>query len=177
MNQLNASKIEIDYKKTEELIYSTNNYEKLNILAANIRRRINNDADYKHFVRLADNAEHKAKVIRVLDRCPSPINDSELEQIAFNNFVESSAVFDKVPSFRVIYYQLSKLGYAKTMARQVTKSVGGGNFKNMCKRGLVSLTSEMFIFKHGKSLVSDSVYAKVCSLFESDEPMPTALAA
>ena len=66
MDNLKQLKIENDYKKVESRIGSLSNYQSLETLANNIRNRISVDADYKHFVRLADNAEHKSKVLLLL---------------------------------------------------------------------------------------------------------------
>jgi hypothetical protein len=153
MTDLKKIKLKNDYKKVEERISSCNDYKKLCVLANNIRKRIDADADYKHFVRLADNAEFKAKIVRLLAKCPSPINDSVLEQMAFNNFVEGCAVLDKTPSVRVIHNQLKKLGYAKTMA----------------DKGVVRHTSEYFVFKYAKHLTNPKTYKKVAEFFNSNE--------
>ena len=169
MNDLKKMKVKNDYKKVEDNIRSLNNYKSLSALANNIRARIEADADYKHFVRLADNAEFKAKIVRLLDRCPSPINDSMLEQMAFNNFVEGCAVLDKTPSVRVIHHQLKKLGYAKTMAKQVENEVGNKVFFEMVDRGVVRHTSEYFIFKYEKHLTNTNTYKKVAEFFHSNE--------
>jgi hypothetical protein len=143
----------------------------LQTLANNIRVRITKDADYKHFVRLADNAEHKSKVVRILERCPSPSNETLLEQIAFNNFVEGCAVLDRTLSARVIHHQLNKLGYAKTMAKQIENEVGNAVFFEMLDKGIVKHTSEYFIYKFAKHLVSKNTYSKVADLFNSNEPL------
>ena len=169
MNDLKKMKLKNDYKKVEDNIRSLNNYKSLSALANNIRARIDADADYKHFVRLADNAEFKAKIVRLLDRCPSPINDSMLEQMAFNNFVEGCAVLDKTPSVRVIHNQLKKLGYAKTMAKQVENEVGNAVFFEMADRGAVRHTSEYFVFKYAKHLTNPNTYQKVTEFFNENE--------
>ena len=168
MDNLKQLKIKNDYKKVEERIGSLDNYQSLQTLSDNIKLRIKNDADYKHFIRLADNAEHKSKVIRILEKCPTPINDSLLEQIAFNNFVEGCAVLDRLPSVRVIHQQLNKLGYAKTMAKQVENEVGNRVFFDMADKGIVRNTSEYFIYKFAKHLVSPKTYNKVADLFNSN---------
>ena len=118
MTELKQQKLKNDYETVANKISSSTDYKGLQTLANNIRVRISKDTDYKHFVRLADNAEHKSKVVRILEKCPSPSNDTLLEQIAFNNFVQGCAVLDKAPSSRVIHWQLNRLGYAKTMAKQ-----------------------------------------------------------
>jgi len=169
MNDLKKMNLKNDYKKVEDNIRSLNNDKSLSALANNIRTRIETDADYKHFVRLADNAEFKAKIVRLLDRCPSPINDSMLEQMAFNNFVEGCAVLDKTPSVRVIHNQLKKLGYAKTMAKQVENEVGNAVFFEMADRGAVRHTSEYFVFKYAKHLTNPNTYQKVTEFFNENE--------
>lgn len=165
------------YKKTEALIARTNDYKKLCALDTNIRKRIaadasyKHDGSYKHFVRLADNAQFKAKLIRLLEKCPSPINDSMLEQIAFNNFVEGAATLDKTPSARVIHNQLKKLGYAKTMAKQVENEVGNKVFFEMAAKGIVRHTSEYFIFKYAKHLTNPKTYNKIAEFFKDNEEL------
>ncbi|HCK03624.1 MAG TPA: hypothetical protein DHV86_02505, partial [Methylophilaceae bacterium] len=101
MTQLKQQKIKKDYNKVANRISNSNNYEGLLILSKNIRTRIKQDSDYSHFVRLADNAEYKSKVVRLRQKCPSPSNQTMLEHIAFNNFVEGCAVLNKAPSSRV----------------------------------------------------------------------------
>ena len=159
------------YKKTEALVASTNDYKKLCALETNIRKRIATDPSFKNLVRLADNAEFKAKLIRLLERCPSPINDSMLEQIAFNNFVEGAATLDKTPSSRVIHHQLKKLGYAKTMAKQVENEVGNKVFFEMAAKGIVRHTSEYFIFKYAKHLTNPKTYNKIAEFFKNNEEL------
>ena len=171
MTDLKQLKLKNDYKKVEERISSCNDYKKLCVLANNIRKRIDADADYKHFVRLADNAEFKAKIVRLLAKCPSPINDSVLEQMAFNNFVEGCAVLDKTPSVRVIHNQLKKLGYAKTMAKQVENEVGNRVFFEMADKGVVRHTSEYFVFKYAKHLTNPKTYKKVAEFFDSNQQL------
>jgi hypothetical protein len=120
---------------------------------------------------LADNAGHKGKVIRILEKCPAPFGETLLEQIAFNNYVEGTAILNKMPSVRVIHQQLKKLGYAKTMARQVEKSIGNAVFFDMAKKGIVKNTSEFFIYKYGQHLVKASTYTKITDLFNSNEQL------
>lgn len=169
--QLKQQKIKNDYNKVANRISSSNNYEGLSILAKNIRTRIKQDSAYSHFVRLANKAEHKSKVLRILEKCPSPINKSNLEEKAFENFVQGTAVLNKMPSVRVIHQQLKKLGYAKTMARQVENSVGNAVFFNMAKKGIVKNTSEYFIYKYGQHLVKATTYNKIEDLFGSSEQL------
>ena len=171
MTQLNQQKIKNDYNKVANRISSSNNYESLLILAKNIRTRIKQDSAYSHFVRLADNAEYKSKVVRLREKCPSPSNQTLLEQIAFNNFVEGCAVLNKTPSSRVIHHQLNKLGYAKTMAKQIENQVGNAVFYKMLNKGVVHHTSEYFIYKFAKHLVSESTYNKVAVLFNSNSQL------
>jgi hypothetical protein len=171
MSDIKKMKVKNDYKKVEDSIGSSTDYKGLQTLANNIRVRITKDADYKHFVRLADNAEHKSKVVRILERCPSPSNETLLEQIAFNNFVEGCAVLDRTPSARVIHHQLNKLGYAKTMAKQIENEVGNAVFFEMLDKGIIKHTSEYFIYKFAKHLVSKNTYSKVADLFNSNEPL------
>ena len=171
MDNLKQLKIENDYKKVESRIGSLGNYQSLQTLANNIRNRISVDADYKHFVRLADNAEFKSKVCRILEKCPTPTDESLLEQIAFNNFVQGCAVLDKAPSSRVIHWQLNKLGYAKTMAKQIENEVGNSVFYKMVDNGAVRHTSEYFIYKFAKHLVSKDTYNKVADLFNSNSQL------
>ena len=168
MDNLKQLKIKNDYKKVEERIGSLDNYQSLRTLSDNIKLRIKNDADYKDFIRLADNAEHKAKVVRILERCPSPINDSKLERTAFENFVEGCAVLNRMPNVRVIHHQLNKLGYAKTMAKQVENEVGNRVFFEMVDKGRVRNTSEYFIYNSAKHLVSKDTYNKIADLFNSN---------
>ena len=169
MTDLKQLKLKNDYKKVEERIRTYNDYKQLCSLAKNIRQRVDADADYKHFLELAEKAEYKAKIVRLLAKCPSPINDSLLEQMAFNNFVEGCAVLDKTPSVRVIHHQLKKLGYAKTMAKQVENEVGNKVFFEMADRGVVRHTSEYFIFKYAKHLTNTNTYKKVAEFFHSNE--------
>ena len=166
--ELKQQKIKNDYNTVANRISSSNNYESLLILAKNIRTRIKKDSAYSHFVRLADNAEYKSKVVRILQKCPSPSNQTLLEQIAFNNFVEGCAVLNKAPSSRVIHHQLKKLGYAKTMAKQIENEVGNAVFYKMLNKGVVHHTSEYFIYKFAKHLVSKNTYNKVAVLFNSN---------
>ena len=171
MTSLKQQKINKDYETVANNISSSTDYKGLQSLANNIRVRISKDADYKHFVRLADNAEHKSKVVRILEKCPSPSNDTLLEQIAFNNFVQGCAVLDKAPSSRVIHWQLNRLGYAKTMAKQIENEVGNAVFYKMLNKGVVQHTSEYFIYKFAKHLVSESTYNKVAVLFNSNSQL------
>lgn len=167
--EIKQLKIKSDFNKVANRISSSNNYESLLILAKNIRVRISKDADYKHFAKLANKAEHKSKVLRILQKCPSPSNQTLLEQIAFNNFVEGCAVLDKTPSVRVIHNQLKKLGYAKTMAKQVENEVGNAVFFEMADRGAVRHTSEYFVFKYAKHLTNPNTYQKVTEFFNENE--------
>jgi hypothetical protein len=171
MTSLKQQKINNDYKTVTNSISSSHDYKGLQTLANNIRMRISKDADYKHFVRLANKAEHKSRVLRILEKCPSPINKSNLEEKAFENFVQGTAVLNKMPSVRVIHQQLKKLGYAKTMARQVENSVGNAVFFNMAKKGIVKNTSEYFIYKYGQHLVKATTYNKIEDLFGSSEQL------
>ena len=171
MNELKKMKLKNDYKRVADRVSQLNDFEKLSTLAKNIRKRIDADADYKHFTKLALTAEHKSKVVRILEKCPSPSNDTLLEQIAFNNFVQGCAVLDKAPSSRVIHWQLNRLGYAKTMAKQITNEVGNAVFYAMKDKGVVKHTSEYFIYKFAKHLVSKNTYSKVADLFKSNEPL------
>ena len=66
MNELKAQKIKNDYTKVEDSIGSSTDYKGLKTLANNIRVRITKDADYQYFVRLADNAEHKSRILRII---------------------------------------------------------------------------------------------------------------
>ena len=169
--ELKQLKIKSDFNKVANRISSSNNYKSLLILAKNIRVRISKDADYKHFAKLANKAEHKSKVLRILQKCPSPSNQTLLEQIAFNNFVEGCAVLNKAPSSRVIHHQLKKLGYAKTMAKQIENEVGNAVFYKMLNKGVVHHTSEYFIYKFAKHLVSKNTYNKVAVLFNSNSQL------
>ena len=171
MNELKAQKIKNDYTKVEDSIGSSTDYKGLKTLANNIRVRITKDADYKHFVRLADNAEHKSRILRIREKCPSPFNQSLVEQIAFNNFVEGTASFDRLPSPRVIHQQLNVYGYSKTLAKHCEKEVGNVVFFKMFAKGIVKHTAEYFIYQHGKDLVSSKVYEKIENLFLSSDEL------
>ena len=171
MTELKQQKLKNDYERLTNSISSSTDFKGLQTLANNIRVRISKDADYKYFVRLADNAEHKSKVVRILEKCPSPSNDTLLEQIAFNNFVQGCAVLDKAPSSRVIHWQLNRLGYAKTMAKQIENEVGNAVFYAMKDKGVVKHTSEYFIYKFAKHLVSKNTYNKVADLFNSNRQL------
>ena len=171
MNELKKMKLKNDYKRVADRVSQLDDFEKLSTLAKNIRKRIDADADYKHFTKLALTAEHKSKVVRVLSKCPTPINKSKLEEEAFENFVQGTAILNKMPSVRVIHQQLNRLGYAKTMARQVENSVGNAVFFDMAKKGIVKHTSEFFVYKNGKHLVKPSTYTKIANLFRSNEQL------
>ena len=171
MNELKEMKLKSDYKRVAKRVSQLDDFKKLSNLANNIRKKIDADADYKHFAELALTAEHKSKVVRVLSKCPSPSNQTLLEQIAFNNFVEGCAVLNKAPSSRVIHHQLNKLGYAKTMAKQIENEVGNAVFYKMLNKGVVQHTSEYFIYKFAKHLVSESTYNKVAVLFNSNSQL------
>ena len=106
MNELKEMKLKSDYKRVAKRVSQLDDFKKLSNLANNIRKKIDADADYKHFAELALTAEHKSKVVRVLSKCPSPSNQTLLEQIAFSNFVEGTAHLNKTPSPRVIHHQL-----------------------------------------------------------------------
>ena len=97
----------------------------------------------KHFTKLALTAEHKSKVVRVLSKCPTPINKSKLEEEAFENFVQGTAILNKMPSPRVIHHQMKKLGYAKTLVRQVEREIGNDVFFNMASKGIVKHTKRL----------------------------------
>jgi hypothetical protein len=171
MNELQKMKLNNDYKRTDDKIAVETDFRKLMNISINILRRIKKNDAYAPFIRLADNAEHKSKVIRILAKCPKPSNDTLLEQIAFNNFVEGTAKLNKMPSVRVIHHQLKKLGYAKTMAKQVEKSIGNAVFFDMAKKGIVKHTSEFFIYKYGQHLVKATTYKKIADLFNSNEQL------
>lgn len=171
MNAIKKMKVKNDYAKVERRIGEMNNYASLKTLANNIRKRVKDDADYKHFNELADKAEHKANVVRILEKCPSPTNNTLLEQIAFNNFVEGCASLNRLPSVRVIHQQLKKLGYANTMVRQVEKEVGNTVFLEMASKGILKNTSEYFVYKYGKHLANPKTYKKVADLFRSNEEL------
>ena len=171
MNELKQIKLKNDYKRVADRVSQLDDFKKLSTLAKNIRKKIDADADYKHFAELALTAEHKSKVVRVLSKCPSPSNQTLLEQIAFSNFVEGTAHLNKTPSPRVIHHQLKKLGYAKTLVRQVEKEIGNDVFFNMANKGIVKHTSEFFVFRYGKHLVKPSTYTKIANLFRSNEQL------
>lgn len=76
-----------------------------------------------------------------------------------------------MPSVRVIHHQLKKLGYAKTMAKQVEKSIDNAVFFDMAKKGIVKNTSEFFIYKYGQHLVKATTYKKIADLFNSNEQL------
>lgn len=158
----------VDLVRFAKYIDNTSEYKKLIVLGDNGKRLAKDAANGTELMELVDKAYIKARKVRLLSKCPMPIDDSELEQKAFNLFVDSSAIMDKFPSVRVIYHQLNKLGYAKTMAKQVSKSVGGGNFETMCKSGLVKYTSEYFVLNNAKHLVDEKVYTEVVDLFKSN---------
>ena len=171
MKELKEMKLKSDYKRVAKRVSQLDDFKKLSTLAKNIRKKIDADADYKHFAELALTAEHKSKVVRVLSKCPSPSNQTLLEQIAFSNFVEGTAHLNKTPSPRVIHHQLKKLGYAKTLVRQVEKEIGNDVFFNMANKGIVKHTSEFFVFRYGKHLVKPSTYTKIANLFRSNEQL------
>ena len=171
MNELKQIKLKNDYKRVAKRIRQLDDFKKLSNLANNIRKKIDADADYKHFAELALTAEHKSKVVRVLSKCPSPSNQTLLEQIAFSNFVEGTAHLNKTPSPRVIHHQLKKLGYAKTLVRQVEKEIGNDVFFNMASKGIVKHTSEFFVYRYAKHLVEPSTYTKIANLFRSNEQL------
>ena len=171
MNELQEMKLKSDYKRVAKRVSQLDDFKKLSNLANNIRKKIDADADYKHFAELALTAEHKSKVVRVLSKCPSPSNQTLLEQIAFSNFVEGTAHLNKTPSPRVIHHQLKKLGYAKTLVRQVEKEIGNDVFFNMASKGIVKHTSEFFVYRYAKHLVEPSTYTKIANLFRSNEQL------
>ena len=72
MNELKEMKLKSDYKRVAKRVSQLDDFKKLSNLANNIRKKIDADADYKHFAELALTAEHKSKVVRVLSKCPSP---------------------------------------------------------------------------------------------------------
>ena len=171
MRELKEMKLKSDYKRVAKRVSQLDDFKKLSNLANNIRKKIDADADYKHFAELALTAEHKSKVVRVLSKCPSPSNQTLLEQIAFSNFVEGTAHLNKTPSPRVIHHQLKKLGYAKTLVRQVEKEIGNDVFFNMASKGIVKHTSEFFVYRYAKHLVKPSTYTKIANLFRSNEQL------
>ena len=155
-------------KVIAERIAKTNSFRALKVIAENIRRFIDDGKCASEFEALFEQAAHKAKVVRVLERCPAPANNTMLEHMAFESCVEGCATLDTAPSVRVVHYQLKKLGYAKTAARQVERAVGGTMYQKLVERGAVRFSSEYFVFKYAEHLVSAETYAKVKALFEQD---------
>ena len=159
-----------NFTKTEALINRTETSKNLFIIANNIMEQImKGNCDYE-FNALHTKALQKAKEAKVIERCPAPVDfDNEemnaLEQMAFKRCYELSARIDIMPSTRVITNQISKLGYALTAAKQVTNKVAGEGFERMAQMGLVNETSEFFIFRSARNLVTPKVLAKVDALF------------
>lgn len=160
------------FDKTNALIARTSSYKELTAIANNILRQLMADKCGVEFWELYNEASYKAKVARIIERCPAPVSYdnkemSALETLAFNRCVEQAAKRDLMPSIRVITNQISKLGYALTAAKQVTNKVGGDGFVRMAKMGLVNETSEYFIYKHARNLVTPKVLAKVDALLSA----------
>lgn len=171
MKGMKAMKLKNDYEAVAIRVRSLGDWQSLLTLAKNIRARIAKDDVYKSFAHLAEDAKSKGNKLRILEKCPLPFDGTLLERIAFNNFVKGTAFFNKMPSTRVIHLQLKKLGYAKTMARQVEKSVGNAMFFDMAKKGIVKHTSEYFVYKYAKHLVKPSTYQKIADLFKSNKQL------
>ena len=159
-----------NFEKTEALINRTETSENLFKIATNIMEKIMKSECDSEFNALHTKALQKAKIAKVIERCPAPVRyDNEemnaLEQMAFKRCFELSARMDIMPGTRVITNQISKLGYALTAAKQVTNKVAGEGFERMVQIGLVNETSEYFIFRSARNLVTPKVLAKVDALF------------
>lgn len=160
-----------NYAKTEALINRTTASKDLFSIAKNIMEQLMKGNCEYEFYSLHTVALQKAKVAKVIERCPAPVKyDNKemdaLEQMAFKRCYELSARMDIMPSTRVITNQISKLGYALTAAKQVTNKVAGEGFERMAQMGQVNETSEYFIFRSARHLVTPAVLAKVDALFE-----------
>jgi len=158
-----------DFSATEARINSATASSVLKVLARNILVSINYDINNDFFA-LYEKASKKAEIAHFAERCPAPMYGSDeaenaLEDMAYKLNIESCARQNTMPSIRVITNQLSKLGYAKTAARQVERSTGGDKFQQMSKSGLVQYTSEYFIFRNARHLVDAKTLAKVDALF------------
>jgi len=158
-----------DFSTTEARINSATSSSVLKVLAHNILVSINYDTN-SDFHALYVKASQKAKIAHFAERCPAPMYGADeaenaLEEMAYNRNIESCARQNTMPSIRVITNQLSKLGYAKTAARQVERSTGGDKFQQMSKSGMVQYTSEYFIFRNARHLVDAKTLAKVDALF------------
>ena len=160
-----------NYEKTEALINRTTSSRELFNIANNIMEQLMKGKCEHEFYGLHNKVQQKAKEAKVIERCPSPVVfDNEemnaLELKAFKRCVELAARMDIMPSTRVITNQISKLGYALTAAKQVTNKVAGEGFDRMAQMGEVYETSEYFIFRSARHLVTPAVLAKVDALFE-----------
>ncbi len=169
------------YKKIATRIASTSCHEKLATLATNIERTVKANKVHRDFLKLAAKATLKSNKQRILEKCPKPINNSLLEAIAFETFIDAAAIANQAPNTRVIHHQLNKLGYAKTFARQVSKQVASDRFLKLRAKGLDKITAEYFVYHFGEHLVAPKVYAKVKLLFQAKPqilfPSSAALAA
>lgn len=156
----------VKYQSVNSRIKSTSCYKKLAILAVNIKRSVKANKVHSDFHKLAAKATLKSNEQRIREKCPEPINNTLLEAIAFKTFIEAAAIANKAPNPRVIHFQLNKLGYAGTFARQVTKEVASDRFLKLHAKGLDRITAEYFIFHYAEHLVTPEVYGNVKALFQ-----------
>lgn len=157
----------VKYQAISSLIKNTSCHVKLATLAANITRSVKANKERSAFLKLAAKATRKSNKQRILEKCPQPINDSLLEEIAFKTFIDAAAIANQAPNARVIHFQLKKLGYAKTFAKQVSNQVATDRFHKLRAKGLDKITAEYFVYHYAEHLVTPKVYAKVKALFQS----------
>ena len=171
----------VKYQTVNSRINSTSCHEKLATLAINIKASVKAKKVHSVFLKLAAIATKKSNKQRILEKCPEPIDSSLFEAIAFDTFIEAAALANKAPNARVVHFQLKKLGYARTFAKQVSKKVNADRFQKLRAKGLDKITAEYFIYHYAQHLVTPTVYAKVKALFQAEPqilfPSSVALAA
>jgi len=165
MNNATQNKIKADFIKTNAHINNINSAKKLTILATNINVRIKQNPTYAHFAVLSANAIKKANSIKLKQVLPQPMSNSKLEQLAYNSVFKTALELNIKPSNRVIYQQLNRYGYAKTLIKQVCKSVGNQMYQSLCANGLVNITAEHFVFNNAQHLIPNKVKQQLTNLF------------
>ena len=162
-------KIKADFCRVDAQINKLNESKLLLNLATNIDNRIKQNVEYSYFAVLSKKAKDKANSIRLKQTLPSPKTNSELEQLAYESVFKTALELGIKPSARVIYWQLSKLGYAQTLIKQVTKSIGNKMFETLCANGLMDITAEYFVYKHAQNLVPIKVKNELNNLFWNND--------
>jgi|TARA_R110001592_G_scaffold327156_1_gene608249 hypothetical protein len=158
-------RIKVEFEKVDAQIEKLNDSKLLLNLATNINNRIKQNVEYSHFAILSKKAKDKANSIRLKQTLPSPISNSKLEILAYESVFKTAMELDLKPSARVIYWQLSRLGYAQTLVKQVCKSIANKTYQSLCANGLVDITAEYFVFNYAQHLIPNKVKDQLTELF------------